>query len=257
MKYFFGPVLSRRLGRSLGVNIIPAKTCNFNCIYCQLGKTNRFSGGIKKYIDTEEFLAQLKSMLKKNKNIDSITFSGAGEPTLNSQIGVLIWQVKKITSTPVAVITNSSLLYKKYVQDALMAADIVVPSLDAVDAKIFKRINRPCRHSRVKKIINGLIKFSRRYKGKLWLEILLVKGVNDSAGHLKKMAKTAKLIKSDKIQLNTVLRPPAENFACPLSQKELKSINAKFFGGLAEVVSTKKLPRREILKHLMKKVKNA
>jgi wyosine [tRNA(Phe)-imidazoG37] synthetase (radical SAM superfamily) len=234
--HVYGPVPSRRLGFSLGVDIIPFKTCSFNCVYCQLGRTPRKSIRRKKYFSLPEILSQIRRKISSRQRIDYITFSGSGEPTLNTALGKLIREIKKMTSIPVAVLTNSSLLTQKSVRRALMAADVVAPSLDAASAEILARVNRPHPSLKINKIIEGLVKFRREFKGSIWLEVMLLKGVNDSPSHIKKLKEAAARIKPDKVQLNTVVRPPAEKFARALGFKELEKIK-KFLGKNSEIIA--------------------
>ena len=220
----YGPVPSRRLGFSLGIDIIPAKTCSLDCIYCQLGSTTKKTLQRKEYISWKKVLSQIKDVLTSGLRIDYITFSGSGEPTLNSALGKLITEIKKITSIPVAVLTNSSLLSRKSVREALMKADVVIPSLDAATQEIFNHINRPHPSLKAKKVIAGLKKLRQEFEGSIWLEVMLVKSINDSPSHIQKLKEVIEEIKPDKIQLNTVVRPPSEEFALPLSLKELEKI---------------------------------
>lgn len=234
--HIYGPVPSRRLGFSLGIDIIPFKTCSFNCIYCQLGPTSKKTIKRKEYFPSSVILSQIKKVLNSGQRIDYITFSGSGEPTLNSAIGTLIREIKKITSIPVAVLTNSSLFTLKSVRKALRASDLVVPSLDAATQEIFAKINRPYPSLKIKKIIEGLKEFRCEFKGSLWLEIMLVKGVNDSPPHIKKLKEAISEISPDKVQLNTVIRPPAENFALPLNPKDLDRIK-NILGEKCEIIA--------------------
>lgn len=234
--HIYGPVPSRRLGYSLGVDILPFKTCSLDCIYCQLGTTERKKVQRNKYFDVDAILGQIKNLIVSGQRIDYITFSGSGEPTLNVFIGILIRKIKKTTQIPVAVLTNSTFLSQKIVRNALSDADLVVPSLDAATQEIFDRINRPHSSLKIRQIIEGLKIFRQEFSGKIWLEILLVKGVNDSPAHIKKLKKAISEINPDKIQLNTVVRPPAEKAALPLSPQELEKIR-EFFGKKAEVVA--------------------
>lgn len=234
--YIYGPVPSRRLGFSLGIDIIPFKTCTFDCIYCQLGSTTRKTIKRGKYFSSEEILQAVKKKLASGQRIDYITFSGSGEPSLNSDIGNLIREIKEITSIPVAVLTNSSLLYRESVRKDLLAADLVVPSLDSATQKAFATTNRPHSSLKLEEIIEGLAKFREEFKGPIWLEIMLVKGVNDSPPQLRKLKDAIVKIKPEKIHLNTVVRPPTEKFAQPLSQRELEKIK-KFFGKKAEIIA--------------------
>ncbi|MFQ5721782.1 MAG: radical SAM protein [Candidatus Aminicenantales bacterium] len=234
--HIYGPVPSRRLGFSLGIDIIPFKACSFNCIYCQLGRTHHPTIQRKEYIPSSEIITQIENTLSSGQRIDYITFSGSGEPTLNSKIGMLIRKIKKMTEIPVAVLTNSSLLYLKSVRLSLEAADLVVPSLDAASQKIFSYVNRPYPSLRIEKIIESLKLFRHQFKGSIWLEVMLVKGVNDSEDHLKKLKKAIETINPDKVQLNTVIRPPAENFAAALSLKEMEKIK-KAIGRPCEIIA--------------------
>lgn len=234
--HIYGPVPSRRLGHSLGVDILPFKTCSLDCIYCQLGHTKRKTVRRKNYFDENIILAQIKAAIASRQRIDYITFSGSGEPTLNTALGNLIREIKKITTIPVAVLTNGTLLFRKSVREALSPADLVVPSLDAATQDIFERINRPHPALKIDRIIGGLKKFRQEFGGKIWLEILFVKGVNDSPAHLDALKKAVSGINPDKIHLNTVVRPPAEKSAFPLNSRELSKIR-QFFGKKAEIVA--------------------
>ncbi|MFH0796920.1 MAG: radical SAM protein [Candidatus Omnitrophota bacterium] len=243
MRHIFGPVPSRRLGLSLGIDIIPAKTCTLNCVYCQLGPTACPTLERKSYVTAKTILAEITTVLKNNPAIDYLTFSGSGEPTLNSEIGKMIGKIKEMTPVPVAVITNATLLTRKKVRQSLFSADVVLPSLDAVSEPVFRRINRPHPNLNLKSIIEGLRRFGEEYPGKIWLEVMLVKGVNDSNTELNKIRDAIKTIRVDKVHLNTVVRPPAERRVQPLNQKELEKA-AKIIANHCEIIAefTKKLP---------------
>ena len=234
--YIYGPVPSRRLGFSLGIDIIPSKTCTLDCIYCQLGPTSDKTLGRSKYFSPDEILAQVKKKISSGQRVDYITFSGSGEPTLNTNLGKLIREIKKFTTIPVAVLTNGTLFIRRDVRKALRAADLVVPSLDAASQDIFEKINRPCSPLKIEEIIEGLRTFRREYKGIIWLEVMLVKGVNDSPVHINELKEAISRIEPDKIQLNTVIRPPAERTARPLSPEELEKIK-KVFGKNCEIIA--------------------
>ncbi len=236
MTRVYGPVPSRRLGYSLGVDLLPYKTCSFDCIYCQLGRTTDKTVTRKPYLPTAEILKQIKAAVKTKTRIDHISFSGSGEPTLNSRIGYLIKEIKKFTDIPIAVLTNGSLLFRNDVQRALLSADLVLPTFDAASRKTLDRVNRPHAALTIAEIADGLIEFRKRYRGKIWLEIMLVKGINDSVTELKKLKLIVDKIKPDKIHLNTVVRPPAERFALPLAPGKLLKIQ-KLFGKNCEVVA--------------------
>jgi len=236
MKHIFGPVPSRRLGMSLGIDPIPYKTCSFDCIYCELGKTTKKTTIRKEYVSKNLILKQLEEYLPLlDFPPDYITISGSGEPTLNSKIGEIIKEIKQITTIPVAVITNGSLLFLDQVKKELLAADIVLPSLDAMSPPVFKHINRPEPSLDINDIIKGLIDFRKEFSGKIWLEILFSRVINDDRAEVERMRKKIEDIKPDKIQLNTVVRPSTEDFAHPLSEKHLISIKEKL-GTRAELI---------------------
>ncbi len=234
--HIYGPVPSRRLGLSLGVDIVPFKICTFNCVYCQLGRTLRQSGRRRCFFPESEVLGQVRKALDQNPQIDHITFSGSGEPTLNSAIGRLIRKIKAMTDIPVVVLTNSSLLTRRPVRKALLAADIIVPSLDAARATAFRRVNRPLPNLKVERIIQALESFRREFRGCIWLEVMLVKGINDSEADIRALKKAIAGIRPEKVQLNTVVRPPAEKWAKPLSRRALEMIK-KDLGEKAEIVA--------------------
>lgn len=244
-KYTYGPVASRRLGFSLGVDLVPYKTCSFDCVYCQLGHTTKKTVERKEYVQVNEVFSQLKETLSSSQKVDYITFSGSGEPTLHSEIGWLIREIKKFTHIPVAVITNGSLLFQKEVRKALLKADLVIPSLNAVSQETFNQINNPHPSLTPDKIVEGIKEFKKEFKNKLWLEIMLVKGINDSAEQIKLLKSKIEEIKPDKIQLNTVIRPPAEPNASPLSFNELKKIKGSL-GENCEIISSFKRERQKI-----------
>lgn len=234
--HVYGPVPSRRFGFSLGVDILPFKTCSLNCIYCQLGRTPRQTVRRASYYREKDILAQVRQALASRQPIDYVTFSGSGEPTLNSLIGGLIRRIKKMTSIPVAVLTNSTLLTRRSVRQALLEADVVAPSLDAAKAADFRRVNRPPGSLHIGDIISGLEVFRRQFKGQIWLEVMLVKGINDSDRSISALKKAIARIRPDRVHLNTVVRPPAETGVRPLSPAELDHIR-RTLGGNAEVIA--------------------
>jgi wyosine [tRNA(Phe)-imidazoG37] synthetase (radical SAM superfamily) len=235
-RFVYGPVASRRLGFSLGVDISPFKTCTLDCVYCQLGSTGKTTVRRGRWFPPEEILAQIKAAVDSGQRIDVITFSGSGEPTLSRDIGRLIREIKKMTGIPVAVLTNATLLTRKDVRRELAAADIVVPSLDAVPAPLFRRVNRPHASLDNRTIIDGLARFRDEFPGELRLEIMLVKGVNDSSAQVRALEAAVARIRPDRIELNTVVRPPADRTAKPLGSAALEKIRARL-GPRAEVVA--------------------
>jgi len=218
MKMVYGPVPSRRLGRSLGVNPIPLKTCNYSCVYCQLGRTTHISNQRRDFFPPEEILNEIKRVMEVKGGrgeIDFVTFIGEGEPTLCKSIGWLIRETREIADIPIAVDTNGSLLYRKDVRNDLSQADVVMPSLDAGTAETFRRINRPHRGIDFEAVVEGMEKFRQEYDGEIWLEVMLVKGINDSEKELEAIRSRLEKIEPDRIYINVPIRPPAESWAVP------------------------------------------
>jgi wyosine [tRNA(Phe)-imidazoG37] synthetase (radical SAM superfamily) len=228
--FVYGPVPSRRLGLSLGINIIPRKTCTLDCVYCQCGATTRKTVKRERFFPVKNILDAVRDAVGRART-EFLTFSGEGEPTLNADIGRLIRALKREFTIPVAVLTNSTLLNDPQVRRDLYPADLVVPSLDAADQRVFARVDRCHRDLDVAAIIDGLRAFRRYYRGRLWLEIMLVKDVNDSPEHLVLLRRAAQLIRPDRVQLNTVVRPPAVATARPLSHDDLEQVRLLFGPG--------------------------
>ena len=226
MEYLFGPVLSRRLGLSMGVDLLPFKTCNLDCIYCELGRTTCLANCRDRFVQPDKVIREIRA--KKNDGFDHLTFAGSGEPTLSADLGDLIRISKEIVDTPVAVITNSTLFTSERVRKEVASADIVLPSLDAATQGTFKAINRPAPGLRIEDIIEGLRLFRKEFSGEIWLEVMLVKDVNDHEAEM--IANAANSINPDRIQLNTVIRPPAEPvlpLAWRICRKCLRSLRAR------------------------------
>lgn len=223
-QHVYGPVPSQRLGLSLGVDLIPFKTCTLDCIYCQLGKTRRKTLQRKEYVPAAQVVQEIRQTLQEIHDIDYITFAGSGEPTLHSGIGDVIRGIKKITDIPVAVLTNGTLLFEKPVAESLLSADVVVPSLDAASPDMFRRINRPHRSLNIDTIINGMKRFRQRYRGQIWVEIMLIRGFNDNREEIARIREAISGINPEKIQLKTVTRPPSESFAVPLNPGEIDAV---------------------------------
>jgi len=234
--YIFGPVPSRRLGLSLGVDLLNCKSCNFNCIYCELGRTFKYTSERKIFVKTDDVIKEIKDFLDKKNKTDYITFSGSGEPTLALNLGEAIKETKKITNIPIALITNGSFFYDKEVRNDITDADVVLPSFDAADEATFIKINRPHRSFNFKRFLDGFIQFCVEYRGKIWVEVMVVKNINDNDEHILKL-KTIfdKIPKIEKIQLNTVVRSRAENYAEPVSERQLTHIK-NLLGNKAEII---------------------
>ena len=214
MSYIYGPVPSRRLGQSLGVDPIPFKTCNYNCVYCQLGRTTPLTNERKEYIPCDDILAELRRVVAglESSDVDYITIVGEGEPLLYSKLGRLIREAKELTRLPLAVITNGSLMYLREVREDLAEADVIIPSLDAADQETYRRINRPWPNLRIADVIDGLVAFREMSKAKLWIEVMLIKDLNDTEDALLGLAQALDRIRPDEVQLNLPVRPPAESW---------------------------------------------
>lgn len=207
-KYLFGPVPSRRLGMSLGVDLVPKKVCSLDCVYCEAGKTTKLTTERMEYVKTEKIIGELTDYFMNNPDPDYITFSGYGEPTLNLAIGEVLDFIKQNKpDIPVAVLTNGTLFGDEIVRQSILKADLVLPSLDAATEAVFRKINRPPDSLVFDDYIQGLIDFSREFSGKIWLEIFILPGYNDSEEELAALKKIILQIKPDSIQLNTLDRP--------------------------------------------------
>jgi len=232
--HVFGPVPSRRLGRSLGVDLVPFKTCSYDCIYCQLGRTTCKTVERKEWVPLDEVVAQVRDKLSTGP--DYITLSGSGEPTLYSRLSELVASLEGMTKIPVAILTNGSLLWDKDVQEGLAEADLVIPSLDAGDDSLFRHVNRPHESISFERMVEGLVEFRGRFAGACWLEVFLLGGMTAIPAEVDKIAKLVERIRPDRVQLNTVTRPPAEDFALPVSRKDMERFAARL-GERAEVIA--------------------
>jgi wyosine [tRNA(Phe)-imidazoG37] synthetase (radical SAM superfamily) len=227
MKYnhLFGPVPSRRLGISLGVDLVPHKVCSLNCVYCEVGKTTNLTIERKEYIPLNDIITELKSYLDNNPELDYITFSGAGEPLLHNGIGKVITFIKEnYPQYKLALLTNSTLLYDENVRKEISEIDLLLPSLDAVSEKVFKKLNRPNSKLDNNKIVEGLIKFSNSFLGKIWLEVFIVPGLNDTLEELELLKTVIEDISPDQVQLNTLDRPGTENWIHPVTKNRMEEI---------------------------------
>ncbi len=234
-RFVFGPVLSRRLGRSLGIDPVPLKTCTYDCVYCQLGRTPSKTAEIKPWVEPGPIIDELKEVLGE-VSADYITISGSGEPTLNQNIGALILAIKDITDIPVCVITNGSLLQNKKVRESLTPADLVIPSLDAGDSETFRKINRPHDSVSFDAMAEGIEKFSREFKGKIWLEVMLVENINSSEEDIEKLIPLIRKINPEKIQINTIARPPAYKNIKAISPDKLLRVK-ELLGEKAQIIA--------------------
>lgn len=232
----YGPVTSRRLGLSLGIDTVPYKICSFDCIYCQIGRTSKTTAERSDFGLAETIFAELGRKIEQGLEADHITLGGSGEPTLNLEAGDIIRGIKKMTNIPVAVLTNGSMLWDEGVRNDLYAADLVLPSLDAADEETFLKINRPHPDISFKRLLDGILSFSKVFTGKIWLEIFFIEDFNTSDAQLEEFKKLVKMIHPDRVHLNTAVRPPAESFAAAVDREALQAI-AKKIGGRAEVIA--------------------
>ncbi len=237
MNYIYGPIPSRRLGQSLGVDPIPLKTCNWNCIYCQLGRTMPLTNERREYVPRDALMRELEEVLAAHGpgEIDYITFVGSGEPTLHVGLGWMIRRTQAMTDIPVAVITNGSTLYLPDVRADLALAHVVMPTLSAGSPEIYRTIHRPHPHLSFEQHLEGLIAFRRQYEGRLWVELMLIKGVNDSVEALADLAAALAKVQPDLVQINIPNRPPAETWVQPPDEEGLMRA-AAILGDIAQVV---------------------
>lgn len=244
-KHVFGPVPSRRLGISLGVDLVKPKSCNMNCVFCECGATPKLADKREHFKDIKEVESEIKSVLKDVKP-DYITFSGSGEPTLSKDLGEIINWIKDNTDANVCLITNSLLLNDDEVINEVLRADLIIPTLNSVDDEIFHKINRPSKDIHISMVMSGLQKLSAVYNGKIYLETFIIEGLNDGEEHIKKMAEFLKTIKFTKIQLNSLARKGAERWVKPASIKVLNSVKKIFIeNGINNVEIVKELSERK------------
>jgi wyosine [tRNA(Phe)-imidazoG37] synthetase (radical SAM superfamily) len=234
MGHVFGPVPSRRLGRSLGIDLVPLKTCTYDCVYCQIGCTTSKTTERKEWVPLDEVVEELQGKLSSHP--DYITLSGSGEPLLYSRLDELIERIHSLTEIPVAVITNGSLLWDAGVRRQLAHADLVAPSLDAGSSEVFQVVNRPHPRISLQLVLEGLAAFREEFSGAYWLEVLVLAGYSAAPAEARRIAAHAGAIRPDRVQLNTVTRPPAEESAMAVDQVRLAEI-ADYFDPPAEIIA--------------------
>ena len=254
-QHIFGPVPSRRLGISLGLDIIPFKTCSLNCLYCECGPTNHLTIERQSFFPAGELIEELGSVLPHIPHLDYITFSGSGEPTLNSDLGWMIAEIKKLSAVPLAMLTNGTLLYLDAVRRDLGLADIILPSLDAATPNAFTRINQPHPGLQLGRIIDGLVALRRDFPGLIWLEVFIVKGVNDREKEVSALHAAIERIKPDKVQLNTLDRPPAFPGVQSAAFADLERIRAQWADLPVEII--KRTGRREEILAFSRNLENS
>jgi len=245
MKYVFGPVFSRRLGFSLGVDLVPFKVCSMDCLYCEVGKTTEKTNVRLEYVPFDSVKSELEEFLKSSPDIDFITFSGYGEPTLYSKLGELVDFLKEHYSYRLALLTNSSLLHRDDVLEEVKKIDVVLPSLDAATQSTFEKINRPLEGLKVEQIVEGIERLIKETPCSVWLETLFVKGVNDSPEEVEKIGEIIHRLKPHKWQLNTVVRPPAYDVK-GLTLSELEKIKERVGYPATEIVAGFKREKRKM-----------
>jgi len=234
-KHIFGPVPSRRFGRSLGVDLVSLKTCTFNCIFCEVGETDKLTIERKEYVPIREAIAEVDDWIRKDGNADFVTLAGSGEPTLNTGFGEVLDFLRGKGSFRTAILTNGSLLYLPEVRESAMKADVVKVSLSGSNRGMLERINRLHPGLDFERMLEGMRKFRSSYNRELWLEVILVDGLNDNDEIVSEIASLAKSIGPDKIHLNTVVRPPADGVSAAVPFRRLEHF-ARMFTPEAEVI---------------------
>ncbi len=236
-KHLYGPVPSRRLGRSLGIDMVPHKTCCYDCVYCQLGPTTNHTMAVAEYTPAHEIILDLERWLRLDGEADYLTFAGSGEPTLQARLADIMKLAREQSKLPVALLTNGALLWTEHARNAAMQADVLIPSLDAATPEVFERVNRPCEGVTLERVVDGLIETVAAFGGETWLEVMLVKGVNDSAEELRAIARVAEQIGPTEIQINTVVRPVPGGEVERLSDEELVRAR-KILGPTTKVIES-------------------
>ena len=224
-KYLFGPVPSRRLGMSLGVDLVPQKVCSLNCVYCEVGKTTKLTTERLEYIPYDKVISEIDQFMANKPKIDFFTFSGSGEPTLNKRIGDVLFYLKSnFPQSKTAVLTNGTLLSKKSIRTELLKADVLLPSLDAASQEVFEKIDRPEQSLNIKEIIQGLVDLRKEFAGEIWLEVFILKNYNDTPDELALIRDAVEKIGADRVQLNTLDRPGTIDGLCPVAKEDLLEI---------------------------------
>ncbi len=236
MSYIFGPVSSRRLGSSLGVDLIPHKWCTFDCVYCEVGRTTTKTARIEPLVGAGQILEELDDYLKQpGLQLDYITLAGSGEPTLNANLKEIARGIKKRANVPLALLTNGSLFFDEAIRSAVKDIDLIIPSLDCADEREFQKVNRPHQSLRLDRIVAGLQALRRESPARIWLEALFVKDMNDSERSVELLKQAVAAINPDRVQINTVARPPAYAIAQPSTRETLERIKDSF-GEKAEII---------------------
>jgi len=234
-KHLYGPVPSRRLGRSLGINMVPHKTCCLDCIYCQLGRTTKHTMRVAEYTPAHEIILDLERWMRLDGQADFLTFAGSGEPTLQARLADIMALAHEQSDIPIALLTNGALLWTEEGRAAALQADVLMPSLDAATPEVFERINRPCAGLTLDRVVEGLVETVSDFRGQTWLEVMLVRGVNDDEAELEAIAEAAARIGPEQIQVNTVVRPVPGGGAERIGDEELQRV-CELLGPKASVI---------------------
>jgi wyosine [tRNA(Phe)-imidazoG37] synthetase (radical SAM superfamily) len=246
-RHIFGPVLSRRLGLSLGVDLIPFKTCSYDCAYCECGPTTIKTISRQDFFPVKDVIAELHNVLASRPHLDSITLAGSGEPTLSLSLGKVIDYVKKkYPEYTLSVLTNASLMTDETVRKELASADRVIPTLTSVSQQTFERIHHPHPSLRIDAIIAGMEQFRKMYTGALWLELFVIPGLNTTAEELAGLKTAIERIDPDLVQLNTLDRPPAEGWIEAATDAELEQVRAALGRPEIEIVGRKRPVSRAV-----------
>jgi wyosine [tRNA(Phe)-imidazoG37] synthetase (radical SAM superfamily) len=235
-KHLYGPVSSRRLGRSLGVDIVPYKVCSYDCVYCQLGRTTNLTSQPQALVSAKEVVDEIERWLRNGGQADYITFAGSGEPTLNTELGEMIRLTRQLTSMPIAVLTNGSLLAYPEVREAVLSADLILPSLDAGREETFRSVNRPAEGMSFRDMAEGLVWTAQEARGEIWLEVMLVRGYNDSEDELRAIREIVRRIVPERVQINTVDRPSASEEVEAVTPETLH-VAREILGHNAEIIA--------------------
>jgi wyosine [tRNA(Phe)-imidazoG37] synthetase (radical SAM superfamily) len=227
-RYLFGPVPSRRFGRSLGIDLTPFKTCSLDCIFCQLGRTTRLTCEQEEFVSTQAVLRELAHWFAAGNTADFLTLSGSGEPTLHSGFGAIIRYLRQQTEIPVALLSNGTLFTRPSVREAALQANVVKLSLSGGDQETFRQINRPHPGLQIESMVEGYRAFRKAFRGRLVLEVFLVRGMNDTPEAVARIAALANTVEADDVHLNTAVRPPAESYALPLTRAEMEALTERF-----------------------------
>jgi wyosine [tRNA(Phe)-imidazoG37] synthetase (radical SAM superfamily) len=236
-QHIFGPVSSRRLGRSLGIDLVPFKTCTYNCVYCECGATTYRTTRREIFFPIKELYTELSEFLSSSPFLEYITFSGSGEPTLSLSIGEVIRFLKdNYPQYQVAVLTNGSLLSDPDVRRDLLPSNVVLPTLSTVVNQTFLKIHRPDPGISLERMLEGLVQFRKEYSGEIWLEVFIIPGVNTSDEELAGLQKILKDINPDRVQVNTLDRPGSEEWVHPATREELDRVQKLLNFATAEKV---------------------